>query len=226
MNDIRRQHDRKIRELARQYSDRGFKVIVEPKGRQLPSFLRELGYEPDLIAKSPEESFVFEVSTRNSADKLARMSKVATIVNDRAKWKFVLVMTNPKVVRPTLTDYKLRSVLELRQSVQDLNDLVSVSVKRSNQFNDMVILKAWSIIEAAIRIGVPREKNLSPRSLIRDAVMFGLISQRDGEFLQNVAELRNRIVHGFRVREPPEVQIGRLQDVIERLLHELIGAGV
>lgn len=226
MTETHEQHDRKIKELARQYSDQGYTVTVGPKRSQLPVFLRELEYQPDLIAKSPEESFVFEVATSNSAERLARMSKIATIVNKRPKWKFVLVMTNPRMSRPSLSEDDVKSLSDLQQALGDLNDLSMVSEKRSNQFYDMVLLKAWSIIEAAIRLGIPSKRNLSPRSIIRDAVMFGLVSQRDGDFLQDAAELRNRVAHGFRMPDNKQhIQIDRLIGIIQRLLDDLSEIG-
>ena len=57
---------RKIKDLARDYEKKGFEVSISPKGDAIPRFIKELNFMPDLIAKSQEETYVIEVSSRDS----------------------------------------------------------------------------------------------------------------------------------------------------------------
>ena len=83
----------KIRELARDYRSKGYRVMVSPRGTALPQFLRPLGYLPDLIATSKRGSHVVEVSSRDTAQRLRELSPIVEAIEQRQGWEFVLVMT-------------------------------------------------------------------------------------------------------------------------------------
>ena len=61
-NPTKRENER-AKELAREYKRKGFKVTIEPSINQLPNFMRNLNYIPDLIVTSNKENFVIEVKS-------------------------------------------------------------------------------------------------------------------------------------------------------------------
>ena len=84
---------KKIRELSRKYKGEGFRVSMLPNGTAIPEFLRQLDYAPDLIAESEKESYVIEVSSRDTAERLREISNVVDTIEKKRGWDFILVMT-------------------------------------------------------------------------------------------------------------------------------------
>ena len=49
-------------QVAQQYRDEGYEVVLEPRGDALPPFLD--GFQPDLIARRGHEGVVAEVASK------------------------------------------------------------------------------------------------------------------------------------------------------------------
>jgi Holliday junction resolvase len=54
----------RLLELAKEYRQKGYEVLLSPKPEELPDFLR--GYRPDMIVRRGEEKVVIEVKSRPS----------------------------------------------------------------------------------------------------------------------------------------------------------------
>ena len=192
---------RKTRQLGRYFERKGYSVCIEPRGSQLPEFLRESGYMPDLIAERADESVVIEVTSKDSVERLRELSDVSETIERQRGWEFVLVMTNAR--EPTGPDFPapLADVDELRQAVGDLLDLYKLSKKEKGRYSHAVLLSAWAIVEGVLRMYLyagkgGRQQVRSPHSLVRDGVMLGFLEMEDGEFLDRMASARNRVAHG------------------------------
>src|SRR5688572_29529149 len=86
--------EKRIKEIAKDYEDKGFSVIIDPKSSQLPQFLKD--FQPDIIAKSKKESVVVEVkTTKGQPSDLKQFERLAEVIAKRKKWRFELVFTNP-----------------------------------------------------------------------------------------------------------------------------------
>ena len=109
---------REVDELVRERSASGYEVLVSPSMAELPDFLREIDYRPDLIARSADGDIVVEVKTRESLRGDKRLSRVSELVGRHAAWNFVLVYTNPGRGKDrglgfrTVDSDKLRDVVE------------------------------------------------------------------------------------------------------------------
>lgn len=191
---------KKIRELARDYEGKGFRVSMLPRGTAIPAFLRQLDYTPDLIAESEKESYVIEVSSSYTAERLRQISKVVDTIEKKRGWDFILVMTNPRIPITDRLISKLPSIQDLHESFMNVKSLASISSETEDKFAHAVLLSAWAIAEGALRVYLysnkPEKLNRSPRSIVRDAVMYGFITANEGSFLDSVAEIRNAIAHG------------------------------
>lgn len=216
---------KKIKELAREYESKGFDVSILPKENAVPKFMRELNFSPDLIAKSNEESYVIEVSSRDSANRLKRLSSIVSAIEKKEGWKFVLVMTNPRLSSIESVKTPMPDIYELRSSYKKLSKLMSVSKKHKNDFDQAIVLLAWSIIEGALRMynysGNKKDLSRSQKSVVRDAVMYGFITREEGEFLDYIADIRNRISHGAVETKIRDVSLKKLVNFCDRLVSEV-----
>lgn len=216
---------KKIKELAREYENKGFIVSIEPKGTAIPSFIRELNFTPDLIAKSQEESHVIEVSSRDSAVRLRELSSIADAIEKKRGWRFVLVMTNPRISSVASTQTPIPELDELQSSYKKLFKLKALSSDNDNDFDQAILLLAWSIVEGALRMynysGNTKTPVRSPQSVVRDAVMIGFITQKEGEFLDYIVDIRNRIAHGAVETKIRGASLQKLVKLCELLVSEV-----
>lgn len=216
---------KKIRELAREYKKKGFIVSVEPTGNAIPDFIRKFNYTPDLIAISQEESHVIEVSSRDTVERLRKISKLVDAIEKERGWRFILVMTNPRVSSVETTQPTIPELSDLQLAYKKLSKLVELSHTYKHEFNHAILLLAWSIVEGALRMynytGKSKKPVRAPRSVIRDAVMFGFITQKEGEFLDYIAEIRNSVAHGAFDRKIRTASLNKLVKFCRTLVTEV-----
>lgn len=219
-----KREQRKIQELARDYASKGFRVSVEPRGQAVPAFLRKLDFAPDLIAESDDESHVIEVSSRDTAERLRELSKVVETIEKRRGWSFILVMTNPRMPTPAFATPDIPRLNDLQDSFERVSTLAELSRESDNDFAHAVLLSAWAIVEGALRMylhsGRTEMRARSPRSIARDAVMFGFITASEGDFLDSVAQLRNAVAHGAVDTKISASTLNRLMSLCKSLVSE------
>ena len=56
--------ERRVQEIAREYRDKGYEVVIRPGRSQLPDFLAD--YSPDVLACGENENLIVEVGSRTS----------------------------------------------------------------------------------------------------------------------------------------------------------------
>ena len=109
-------------------------------------------------------------------------------------------MTNPRVSSVETIQPTIPELSDLQSAFEKLLKLVELSHSYEHEFDHAILLSAWSIVEGALRMynysGKSKRPVRSSRSVVRDAVMLGFITQEEGEFLDNIAEIRNSVAHG------------------------------
>ena len=182
----------KVAELAAEYERKGYLVTRPQRPQDTPEFLRKLGYTPDLIAKSKDETLIIEVKSRETSATLASLSQIAESVNARPGWQFVLVFTNPRSTpsspqRPSPD--KVTTLLEKSRALR----------YESHPHNEAAFLFAWAAIETALRT-LPSLANTeraasTPSTLIRNAVIDGVLAREDAYTLDRLFKIRNSLLH-------------------------------
>lgn len=200
--------------LAEEYRGRGYEVIVEPSGDQLPEFLA--GYQPDLIARHGPETLVVEVKSRRSLASDKKVRELARRVRSHPGWSFELVLVGDD----TTTSDTGRS-LQRSEILQGIGEAERVEATGSTR---AVLLVAWALAEAAVRLlmreqGVELQR-LTPASVLKQAVGEGLITRSDYELMVRAMEHRNAVAHGFQPPEPEPSLHRELLQLTERLLAE------
>jgi hypothetical protein len=190
-DSTRRREQRKIREVAREYRQAGYEVLVGPSGPQVPDFLGD--YRPDLIAVGDRESVVIEVKSVRGFDRSDETREVTLRVSEQPGWRFELIVTNPR--RGSQTDeqgpWDLRVVDHHLSEVRDLVE--------NGRFHAAFLL-LWADAEALLRRlaqqeGIPVYR-LSPSQIVKELATEGVLDRRDYRSLEEAADFRNTFAHG------------------------------
>jgi uncharacterized protein YutE (UPF0331/DUF86 family) len=199
----------RLREIAREYRQRGYDVIIEPRADQLPGFLAP--FRIDMLARSAEETVIVEVRTQESLSDAPELDAVAQALQDQPSWRFELVVTNPKD----------RSSLQLKDAAS-LNHLdIRYRLHEARQLSDQehgeaALLLAWSATEALLRAiaaeeDIPVAQN-NPRQLTKSLFTYGVLDKEQFEILQLGFQARNTVVHGYKEHRS-------LASTLEQVLH-------
>ena len=210
---------RRLGEIAREYEKRGYTVLLEPKGSDLPEFLR--GLRPDLIARNVEESVVVEVKSQASLVRDAQLARLTEVVSSRPGWRLELVVTNP--MKSLLSDtYRVLDDSQIRARLQEARALADAGSRPA------AMLVLWSAAEAVLR-RIAQEESVrlevdSPGHLLKQLAVSGCISQSEYEVLRSGIEARNALVHGFDAPQVSQQLIDQIADVVQGLAGESVGA--
>jgi hypothetical protein len=208
----------KIRQVAKDYEKRGYKVIIEPRGADIPSFIKN--YQPDLIAKSEKENVVIEIKTRSDFLTIEKLRDIADIINKKGGWRFELIITNPKQQKE-IEEHRINqdfSITEIENNLNEINSLI-----KQNLLSAAFIL-CWANLESLSRQLLFEDKkdltNKAPLVLVKTLFSFGYLSRRDYETLEGLLQTRNQIVHGFKPASLDKNSARKLLNITERLLTE------
>jgi len=185
--------ERKIREIAKEYENKGFEVIIEPQPNQLPTFLK--GFQPDIIAKSADENVLVEVKTRKDRAELQKFESLAQEVNKRENWRFEVVFTNPREKQFYTEGYQTLNENDITNRITEINKLIGI-----NSY-EAAFLLSWATIEAILRQKINEERTETIKkptlAIIKTMFSLGLLNQHDFKRLQEVNSYRNNLIHGF-----------------------------
>jgi hypothetical protein len=204
----------RARALAEEYRSRGYQVIEEPSPAQLPDFLS--GYRPDLLVRKGDETIIVATKSRSSLAKDPQTRDLARLLQTKPNWNFELVMVGegeqfsaPEGARPFARDDILRGIEEAESLV-------------ASGFSAAALLLAWSTLEATLRLLTEKEgivlDRSSPLYILKQAVINGVISRDDYNFLANVVKYRNALVHGFKPIDLDITLVKELISTTKRLL--------
>ncbi len=194
--DTKSLHDEKLHSLAQRYIDEGFDVRIEPHENDLPF---ELGrYRPDLIAIKEGAGMIVEVKTSAARLPVEHFQAIAEEVGKHPGWRFLLI---------TLDDVDTKS---LPGTTDDLPSWEQFAERLEQSYRlidggdfEPAFLYLWSIFEGMIRrraveAHIPIERFPVLR-LIKQMYSLGELSVAQYDFIRRVAEMRNRVVHGYTV---------------------------
>ena len=184
----------------------GYTLIREPKGEQLPSFLR--GFAPDAIAMGPEPALVIEVLHRQSPSAETKVRQLRDLLDDQEGWRLEVVFVSPDgAPLESVTFQEIRAALAEARSLSERDTRAG-------------LLMAWATLEA---IGRQLEPGLAMRSLSTGSLIDLLIStghapQVEGALLRRMGDLRNVIAHGQINLEPEPSDVRRLIELAEEII--------
>jgi hypothetical protein len=210
----------RIRELADEYEKKGYTVVHPRTEKDLPPFLWNVNYIPDLVVISDKEKLVVEVKTSKTVRRDKEMSRVSDLVNRQPGWQFLFVLTNPK------SD---ASIIPAPNSAR-WHDLLTKSrhpALATPELVEAAFLLAWAALEGVLREATASDESLNetksafakaPMSLVRDAAILGLIDRKDVPKLDTMFQMRNRIVHSIGGTSPSAQDVRDLQRLVDDVL--------
>lgn len=191
-------HQERVSAIADRYRKRGYQVVQEPNPSQLPSFLQ--GFRPDILAQNAAESVVVEIKSYGQVTRSQELENLAKSIESHPGWRMELVFSNP----PEQTASEAPSINsqnptigipEIESRIASSKQLASIGETQS------AIILLWSALEATLRIGLERIPasfiNNSSAAIIKQGVAYGLMDQKDSDFLSQLLPARNAAAHGF-----------------------------
>jgi len=188
----------KAKEIAKEYLDKGFKVILEPKFSELPDDIKQLNFQPDLIVMSEGVNLIIEVKTSKSI-KDSKLLNIAEEIKTIDGWDFELIYTNPKYKSEHSVHMGDSSYLDAKNNLKRAESFLDTDA--SLNFSDAGLMLIWGAIEGILRANYDSYKKsdriVAPKALIRDAVMLGILGREEQYILESAVSKRNNAVHGF-----------------------------
>ena len=203
----------KIQEVAREYQDKGYRVVMEPHGAQLPGMLA--GFQPDFLASNPEETVVVEVKSGNVLAKQTDMPALASAVEALPGWRFELVVIGREEATPAAPAVQDLSEAEIRRWDDAARQLLD------GGYIETALLAAWSVAETALRTAARAQdislEGSSALQLTKELYSIGLLSPDEYRFLQETMKGRNRLAHGYSWPQISHQQVTKLLELAARL---------
>lgn len=204
----------RARPIAEEYRSRGYEVIEQPSPEQLPEFLA--GYRPDLLVRRGDEATIVVVKSQSSLAKEPQITELARLLPRKPHWNFELAMVGegeqfitPEGARPFARGDVFRGIEEAEGLV-------------ASGFSESALLRAWSILEATVRLLTEEEgivlDRYRPVYILKQAVINGVISRDEYNFLKKVMKYRNALVHGFKTLDFDPALVTELINLTKRLL--------
>jgi REase_AHJR-like protein len=211
----------RLLEVAREYRQRGYEVLISPSVDQLPEFLAP--YRVDMFARSTDENVIVEVRTQESLKDRPELDAIAQALQDKSSWRFELVVTNPKD----------RSSLQFKDATSlDYVD-ITYRLREARQLSDQehgeaALLLAWSATEALLRYiadeeAIPIAKS-NPNQLLKSLFMYGLLDKEQYQTLQTGLQARNTAVHGYKEQGPLANALNDLLQVADQLMNRHVSS--
>jgi len=183
----------KLSEIAAEYRSKGYSVGVRPRPEELPAFLS--GYKIDLVAESPRDNVVVEVSSGPSLER-TKLVRIAEVVKSQKNWRFEVAVVNPPAAPDVPAYAELADEEQIQSSIRNAETL-----RNEGQFEAAALL-AWSAAEAILRNwarieGLDLERK-SSSALLKNLYSVGRLDPSSFLKLQDLLEFRNAFAHGFR----------------------------
>ena len=190
-----RREARRIREVAREYRDRGYEVFVE----EFPSEFARLPRtpRPDLIARNEDETVVIEVkSGRWSTEEAQALSRLAEVV-DANQWRLELVVTNPR----STPDGRIVPSEDSVEAWESRVETATHYFERREADPGLALVMFWAGAEPMLQQAIEQvatAKTRIPRAVtgvIKNLYSLGLMTEREMDELLEAYELRSGALH-------------------------------
>jgi len=211
--------EKQLEEIAQQYRDEGYVVLVHPGKDNLPEFAGYFGI--DLLATRGEERVLVQVMRdRSELEAAPNVPPRAEITNTQPGWRYDLVIQHESdPLRRITRDAREPSEEEINAGLADVERLIAAGDLRA------ACVLAWSALEAAMRrvagdveLYLPRSEG---RELLRVLYGNGILSRDAFTQLNRSYRLRTEIVHGL---IPPAMDADMIQATVHATRHLLSGS--
>ena len=175
-----------LESIVPQLEAEGFEVYAHPSGHLLPPFLR--GYSPGAIALREDRKLAIEVLREGPSSK-GRLDKLRELLSGRRDWELRVYWISPSNTPEAITVASSKDIEQAINTIEDLSD---------KKLFAPALLMAWATLEALGRASLPErlERPQTPRGLVQVLAGDGYITPSEADRLRQLAEVRNRLIHG------------------------------
>jgi len=186
-----------LNELEPQLIRRGYQLIRNPSKAELPSFIQ--GYVPDAIATGKVPNIAIEIKGREAPEAEPSLSRVRKLFEGHDDWIFKVYYFN--TLEPLIMKIPAG---ELSDRLEKVEGLAEINTQAA-------FVLAWSVLEASVRENDMLDDGpRGPNRLVSLLASEGYLKRGDvTEFLE-LANLRNKIVHGQLDIEPTVDDVKRV----------------
>ena len=203
----------RVQKVGQVYRDKGYDVLIEPQGNQLPDFLQT--FRPDLIVHKGDEHIVVEVRTRGQVSDFPQVNELAKVVRNEVGWKFQLFLLGPENSF-FVNGASLFTVEEIRLKIKEVAFFVE------NGHLEAAFLIGWSLVEATLRVLAVKEEiageTATPDYLLKQMTFEGIIARETYHELKHAQQTRDAIAHGFKSSQLTVETAQELIDLIDGVL--------
>jgi len=194
MKEVIEQAANKAREIASIFERDGYQVFIEPTIEQVPIDLGS--YRPDLVAIKGEQGIVVEIKVSLKRLPTKKFNEISNMVSSHKGWKFALVTLDDDLNNIlSVANARLPNADELKKRLDDVNKLIMLDMLPS------ALVLLWAQIESWLRIKADKNGEklnlLQPKRLINFLYSYGELSMEQVDSLNELMQLRNKLVHGF-----------------------------
>jgi uncharacterized protein YutE (UPF0331/DUF86 family) len=216
--------EQQLQSVAAEYRNQGYAVTVRPGPAQLPDFAKD--FKVELVGHRAGSGVL--VAVKRNRDEVAAdrdMQRYAEVTASQPGWRFDFAIVEPE--NPNARD--IRGAREF--SNEDIERVLNQADQLSRTgFARVALVTAWSALEAAMRVrlrasGQDAGWGSMPRQMVRELYSAGLLTPDEFHQLEQTAQLRNQIVHGFspdssESHDADSAAVRFLGDIARRLLEE------
>ena len=200
-----------LQRLLPELEAQGYEVYLHPNRRLLPSFFGD--YEPFAVALGSSKNLAVEFA-RQSADTSKKLERITALFEGQPKWELRIVWLEPV---SSQRDLEVQPSAVIAKRITEVQELID---KGSSEGS---LLLAWATFEALARAILPDrfQRPQTPRRLVEILAAEGYITPSEADFLRELAEKRNKLIHGELQTHASKAELGNFTKTLGTLLEEL-----
>ena len=210
IEDITIAERQRIDAIAQEYLAKGYEVSRGVPLDFFPSF------RADIVARKGDEVKVIEVKAQTSMERNPSTGEMLEILYSKPGWTYQLNLVGERGKLRSPEDARPYISLDIRRHIEESERLLRLG------FTEAAFLIAWSASVAVLRTlieehGITVKRVTNSAYIVDLAVIEGVISREDYEYLNDVMKHRNAVAHGFSVSGVNDEFVVNLLEVIQRL---------
>lgn len=189
----------------------GYDVYIHPNKPLLPQFLRDSS--PDAIAIRSDKNLAIEVLSK-SPTASSKLERLTALFQNQPNWELRVIWITPSSQRVNL---EVQNVTAIQERIDEIRQLAS------SGHSEPALLMAWATFEALARAMLEKQfvRPQSPGRIIQVLASEGLVTPTEADFLRNLAEKRNRLIHGDLNINVVKDELDSFSGVLGAMLHEV-----
>ena len=188
-----------------------YEVHTESLADHLPRFVGE--YRPDALALGKPRNLAIEVTLEGVPAKSAS-EEIRRRFDEDPDWDLRVYYARPKGTAEPVEPVPVASIDASIREIQELHE------KGQEQ---LALLRAWATLEALGRKLLPGkfERPQTPGRLVEVLAFEGNVTPTEAELLRNLANNRNRFIHGSLDVEVDPSELARFAETLKELRDQL-----